>query len=40
LRFASDEELPTLAAKALASKMQARDIKKAIVAWRADTFRV
>jgi Family of unknown function (DUF6526) len=40
LRFASDEEVPALVAKVLASNMQRRDIKKAIVSWRADTFRV
>jgi hypothetical protein len=40
LRFASDEELPGLVAKVLAGKMQSKDIKKAIVTWRADTFRV
>jgi hypothetical protein len=40
LRFASDEELPALVEKALTTKMPARDIKKAIVNWRADTFRV
>jgi Family of unknown function (DUF6526) len=40
LRFASDAEVPALAAKVLAEKMQPRDIKKAIVAWRADMFRV
>lgn len=40
LRFASDEELPGLVAKTLASSMAPRDIKKAIVTWRADTFRV
>jgi len=39
-RFASDNELPALVEKALAAKMPARDIKKNIVAWRADTFRV
>jgi len=40
LRFASDGELPGLVAKVLASKMQSKDIKKAIVTWRPDTFRV
>lgn len=40
LRFASDNELPGLVAKVLASNMQSKDIKKAIVTWRADTFRV
>ena len=40
LRFASDEELPALVAKALAGKMGPNDIKKSIVTWRADTFRV
>jgi Family of unknown function (DUF6526) len=40
LRFASDAELPSLVEKALASNMKPGDIKKAIVSWRADTFRV
>ena len=40
LRFASDSELPALVEKVLAAKMPAREIKKNIVAWRADTFRV
>jgi hypothetical protein len=40
LRFASDEELPTLVPKVLAAKMASKDIKKSIVTWRADTFRV
>lgn len=40
LRFASDSELPSLVEKALAAKMPAREIKKNIVEWRADTFRV
>ena len=40
LRFASDSELPALVDKALAGKMPGKDIKKIIVAWRADTFRV
>jgi hypothetical protein len=40
LRFASDDELPALVPKVLAAKMQAGDIKKAIVTWRADLFRV
>jgi|SRR5579872_567144 len=40
LRFAADGELPALVEKALAAKMPAKDIKKNIVTWRADTFRV
>ncbi len=40
LRFASDTELPGLVEKALASSMKLADIKKAVVNWRADTFRV
>jgi hypothetical protein len=40
LRFATDSELPGLAAKVLAGNMPSKDIKKAIVTWRADTFRV
>jgi Family of unknown function (DUF6526) len=40
LRFAPDTELPALVEKTLATKMPARDIKKAIVTWRPDTFRV
>ncbi len=40
IRFASDAEAPALAEKALSSKMSGADIKKAIVHWRADTFRV
>jgi Family of unknown function (DUF6526) len=40
LRFASDSELPALIEKALAAKMPAREIKKNIATWRADTFRV
>jgi Ca2+/Na+ antiporter len=40
LRFAADSELPALVEKVLATKMPAREIKKNIVAWRADTFRV
>jgi hypothetical protein len=40
LRFASDAELPVLVAQVLAAKTPARDIKKAIVTWRGDTFRV
>ncbi len=40
LRFASDDEFPALAEKAVAEKMKANDIKKAIINWRADYNRV
>jgi len=40
LRFASDQEVPRLVEKALTGRMPSREIKKAIVRWRADTFRV
>lgn len=40
LRFASDNELNPLVARVLAEKMKSKDIKKAIVTWRADTFRI
>jgi hypothetical protein len=40
LRFASDQEVAALAEKALKEQMKAADIKKAVVTWRADVFRV
>jgi hypothetical protein len=40
LRFASDGELPQLVEKVLAGGMPTKEIKKAVVRWRADTFRV
>ena len=40
LRFACDAELPGLFEKTLSSKLPAADIKKAIVTWRPDYFRV
>lgn len=40
LRFASDAELPGLVEKTLSTRMGNKDIKQAIVAWRADRFRV
>lgn len=40
IRFASDAEVPGLAEKVLNGKMAPADIKKAIVSWRADVFRV
>ena len=39
LRFASDEEFPELAKKAIADGMGEEDIKKAIKNWRADYYR-
>ena len=40
LRFASDAELSGLVEKALKENLKGADIKKAIVSWRADVFRV
>ena len=40
LRFASDAELPALAAKALNEKLAPADIKKSIQHWRPDYWRV
>jgi hypothetical protein len=40
IRFCSDAELPGLVDKTLKNNLSSKDIKKSIVSWRADTFRV
>ena len=40
MRFASDVEIPALVEKTLAGNLKGREIKKAIVNWRPDNFRV
>lgn len=40
LRFASDEELPSLAKKAAEESLRSKQIKEEIKNWRADNYRI